>query len=170
MLAHTLSGLAVHLEAARLLAQTADADPRLVEQVSAAQHLASDGMSEAKRAVSALHDHALPGPDDLPSLIEQARLGGQPVSYTVTGRARSLAPETGLAVYRAVQEGLTNASKHAGPAATVAVELTWTEREIRVDDRRPRRTQLQRNPPGACRPDTTGSPGSPNAPPWPVAG
>lgn len=132
VLAHTLSGLAVHLEAARLLAQTADADPRLVEQVSAAQHLASDGMSEAKRAVSALHDHALPGPDDLPSLIEQARLGGQPVSYTVTGRARSLAPETGLAVYRAVQEGLTNASKHAGPAATVAVELTWTEREIRV--------------------------------------
>jgi signal transduction histidine kinase len=133
VLAHTLSGLAVHLEAARLLAQTADADPRLVEQVTAAQRLARDGMGEAKRAVSTLRNQDLPGPDDLPGLIDQARDEGLAVSYAVTGRPRRLPPETGLAVYRAVQEALTNTTKHAGAAATVTVHVTWDDREIRVE-------------------------------------
>ena len=59
VLAHTLSGLSVQLEGARLLAETAGADPRLVDQVSRAQTLARDGMGNAKRVVSALHGDAL---------------------------------------------------------------------------------------------------------------
>jgi signal transduction histidine kinase len=133
VLAHSLAGLAVHLEAARLLARTADADPRLVEQITAAQRLARDGMAEAKRAVSTLRDDDLPGPDDLPEVIEQARRGGLTVGYAVTGRPRHLAPEAGLAVYRAVQEALTNTTKHAGATATASVTVVWGEQDVRVE-------------------------------------
>jgi signal transduction histidine kinase len=133
VLAHSLAGLAVHLEAARLLARTGDADPRLVDQITAAQRLARDGMGEAKRAVSTLRNEDLPGPDDLPGLIDQARDEGLAVNYAVTGRPRRLPSEAGLAVYRAVQEALTNTIKHAGAGATVTVHVAWDDREIRVE-------------------------------------
>ena len=116
VLAHTLAGLAVHLEAARLLTLSIDGDPRLAEQVTAAQRLARDGLGDAKRAVSALRSEQLPGPDDLPGLIEDTRRRGTSISYTVTGRPRPLSGEIGLAVYRTVQEAITNAAKHAGAA------------------------------------------------------
>ncbi|GAA2392382.1 hypothetical protein GCM10010170_104990 [Dactylosporangium salmoneum] len=127
VLAHTLSGLAVQLEGARLLAERTGADPRLAEQVTNAQRLARDGMVNAKRAVAALRGEALPGPAQLPALIEQTRLSGLPVTLAVAGEPRPLPSESGLAVYRAVQEALTNAAKHAGRGAAVAVALTWAD-------------------------------------------
>lgn len=133
VLAHTLAGLAVHLEAARLLASSIDCDPRLTEQVTAAQRLARDGLSDARRAVSALRSEDLPGVDDLPGLIDDARRRGMTLSYTVTGRPRALPGEAGLAVFRAVQEALTNAAKHAGTGANVAVDVGWTDSEITVE-------------------------------------
>jgi signal transduction histidine kinase len=49
------------------------------------------------------------------------------VTLTVSGEPRPLPGESGLAVYRAVQEALTNAAKYAGRGATAAVTLTWTD-------------------------------------------
>src|SRR4051794_34639498 len=133
VLAHTLSGLAVQLEGARLLADRTGADPRLAEQVANAQRLARDGMTNAKRAVATLRGEALPGPSDLPGLVEQARLAGLPANLTVVGPPRPVPVETGLAIYRAVQEALTNATKHAGRGAIVDVTLTWTDAELAAE-------------------------------------
>lgn len=133
VLAHTLAGLAVHLEAARLLTLSIGGDPRLAEQVTAAQRLARDGIGDAKRAVSALRSEQLPGLDDVPGLIEDARRRGMSISYTVTGRPRPLSGETGLAVYRTLQEAMTNAAKHAGAGAAVTVRLIWTDPEVTVE-------------------------------------
>jgi signal transduction histidine kinase len=133
VLAHTLSGLAVQLEGARLLAGRTGADPRLAEQVTNAQRLAKEGMANAKRAVATLRGEALPGPAQLPELVERTRLAGLPVTLTVTGDPRPLPAESGLAVYRAVQEALTNTTKYAGRGATAAVMLTWTATELTVD-------------------------------------
>lgn len=44
---------------------------------------------------------------------------------TESGVPFTLGATTELAVYRLVQEGLTNAVKHAGPRARVAVVLSW---------------------------------------------
>jgi signal transduction histidine kinase len=133
VLAHTLSGLAVQLEGARLLAERTGADPRLAEQVSNAQKLARDGMASAKRAVATLRGEQLPGPAQLPELVERTRLTGLPVTLTVTGRPRPLPGESGLAVYRAVQEALTNTGKYAGRGATSTVRLTWTDTELTAE-------------------------------------
>jgi signal transduction histidine kinase len=132
VLAHTLSGLAVQLEGARLLAERTGADPRLADQVTAAQRLAKEGMANAKRAVATLRGEALPGPADLPALVEQTRLTGLPVTLTVTGNPRPLPGESGLAVYRAVQEALTNTAKYAGRGARADIALTWADDVLTV--------------------------------------
>jgi hypothetical protein len=49
----------------------------------------------------------------------------------VTGRAGRVAPEAGHAVYRAVQEALTNAARYATGSA-IEVNAAWGERELRV--------------------------------------
>jgi signal transduction histidine kinase len=133
VLAHTLSGLAVQLEGARLLAERTGADPRLAGQVANAQRLAKEGMVSAKRAVTTLRGEALPGPEQLPALVEQTRLAGLPVTLTVSGEPRPLPGESGLAVYRAVQEALTNAAKYAGRGTTVAVALIWTDTTLTAE-------------------------------------
>lgn len=133
VLAHTLSGLSVQLEGARLLAEHTGADPRLVEQVGNAQSLARSGMAGAKRAVATLRGEALPGPDQIPELVDQARLStGSPVVYRVEGEPWPVAPEIGLPLYRAVQEALSNIAKHArGAAAEVTVR--WTADAVGVE-------------------------------------
>jgi signal transduction histidine kinase len=122
----------VQLEGARLLAERTGADPRLAEQVTNAQRLARDGMANAKRAVATLRGEALPGPAQLPELVGRTRLTGLPVSFTVTGEPRPLPSESGLAVYRAVQEALTNTAKYAGRGARAEVVLTWTDSALTV--------------------------------------
>lgn len=132
VLAHTLSGLAVQLEGARLLAEHTGADPRLVEQVAGAQSLARSGMAGAKRAVATLRGEELPGPAQLPELVEQARLStGAPVTLEVTGTPYPLPPERGLPLYRAVQEALSNVAKHASGART-DVTLAWAADAVTV--------------------------------------
>ena len=64
----------------------------------------------------------LPGIDGLPALVERFRAAGADVTFTVEGDTAGLPATAGLAVYRIVQEALTNAAKHA-PGAPVAVRL-----------------------------------------------
>jgi len=133
VLAHTLSGLAVQLEGARLLAERTGADARLTDQVTSAQRLAREGMVNAKRAVATLRGELLPGPAQLPELVAQTRLAGLPTTLTVTGEPRPLLSESGLAIYRAVQEALTNTAKYAGGGATAAVTIHWRDTEVTAE-------------------------------------
>jgi signal transduction histidine kinase len=64
----------------------------------------------------------LPTAADVPVLIERFRSAGADVTLTVDGDAGALPGTTGLAVYRILQEALTNAIKHA-PGSAVAVVL-----------------------------------------------
>jgi signal transduction histidine kinase len=75
-----------------------------------------------------------PQPDvaRIDGLVEQVRAAGLPVAYRVSPGARTLPDGIQLALYRIVQEALTNTLKHAGPSATAEVEVTATERDVRV--------------------------------------
>ena len=75
------------------------------------------------------------GVDQLHELIRLAAGGGTRVDLMVQGAARRLPPAVDLAVYRIVQEALTNVLRHAGPA-TAMVRLTYDDDHlsVQVDD------------------------------------
>ncbi len=130
VLAHTLSGLALQLEGANLLATSTPADPRLVDTVRRAHQLSKSGLAEARRAVGALRGEALPGPAQITNLVAEHRLASRgTVRFVEKGSPLPLPPEAGLALYRAAQEALSNVRKHAGNA-DVDVVLDWTGDEV----------------------------------------
>ena len=75
----------------------------------------------------------LPGLADLDDLVARVRAAGLPVRYERTGAAADLPTGVQLAVFRLVQEALTNTMKHAGPRASAAVRLQVSPGEVRVD-------------------------------------
>ena len=116
VLAHSLSGLVVQLEGARLLALSDPADGRLATTIDRAHQLAKSGLDEARRAIGMLRDDELPGPDKLAALARSFEAdSGIPCRYTETGQPVELRPAVKLALYRVTQEALTNIRKHAHP-------------------------------------------------------
>ena len=78
---------------------------------------------------------AAPGLAQLEKLVERARVSGLPVQLRVEGDARQLSAALDLLSFRVVQEALTNAIKHAGPArANVRIAFTADQLEIEVVD------------------------------------
>ena len=112
--------------------------------VQRARRLAVDGLNETRQAVRVLRD------EPLEELVEQltalAEREGAPVM--VTGRARPLPAEHGLALYRAAQEALSNARKHA-PGARVSVRLGFEPRATRLVSRTTRSTATRHWPSSA---------------------
>ena len=120
VLAHSLGALTVQLDAADALLENGS-DPNKARQlVQQARGLAVQGLEETRQAVHALRDEPVELGEQLTSLA--AREGAK---LTVDGRPRRLAPDAGLALYRAAQEALTNARKHA-PGAEVKIYLDFT--------------------------------------------
>ncbi len=128
VLAHSLAGLSVQLQGIRATAAGKGAPDWLAEPLDRAAGLARDGVQEARAAVGALRTAHPRGVDDLRTLVEgfpgEARLH-------VSGRPGHVGPETGHAVYRAVQEAMTNAARYATGSA-IDVRVVWDERELRV--------------------------------------
>ena len=118
VLAHSLSALALQLEGARLLAQSRDTDPEVVESLQRAHHLATNGLAEARQAISALRGDDLPAIEDLAASFPGATL-------TVSGTPREPSSEAKLALYRTAQEALTNVRRHARTPELVEICLDF---------------------------------------------
>jgi signal transduction histidine kinase len=132
VLAHSLSGMMLQLEAARMLAAAEPADPRLPDVIERAHHLGNAGLAEASRAIGMLRDEELPGPERLPGLAARfAQDRGVPCELAVSGPARPLPEEARLALYRVAQEALTNIAKHAAPER-VRVSLAYEPEGTRL--------------------------------------
>ena len=136
VVAHSISLMVVQAGGARRILAT---DPARAEQAAARiRRAGSDALAEMDILLGVLETtHGSPPTlDGLPELVEQAREAGLPVTLEVTGTRTALPAGAELAVYRVVQEALTNAVKHAGGAST-HVELAWGEDtlEVRVADR-----------------------------------
>jgi signal transduction histidine kinase len=115
----------LQLEGARMLSTQPDANGQLPPALDRAHHLARAGLDEARRAIAALRDADLPGPDRLAQLTAELEQDTNvPTSLEITGTARELDSETSLTIYRVAQEALTNIRKHATPSR-VEVSLRY---------------------------------------------
>jgi signal transduction histidine kinase len=125
VLAHSLSAAAIQLQAARKLAERDRAMPSTRAAIDRAGDLVKDGLVNARQAVSALRGEELPGVAQIESLITSFRNDlNADVQLSVEGAARTIPPDAGLALYRGVQEALTNVARYA-PGATIDILLRY---------------------------------------------
>ena len=123
VLAHTLAGLAIQLEATgSLLEQGADRE-KVLARVRRAHTLARQGLEETRQAVGVLRGDPVLAPAAIEALVADYRATADaPAELTVDGDPGRLTGPTGQAVLRVVQEALTNARKHA-PGADVSIAV-----------------------------------------------
>ncbi|RVX44982.1 signal transduction histidine kinase [Nonomuraea polychroma] len=81
--------------------------------------------AELHEVVNALRSHDAPGLDNIDDLVARSQAAGAMVTIETSGEAVPLTdPKASHAAYRVVQEGLTNAVKHA-PGTPITVSLDW---------------------------------------------
>jgi signal transduction histidine kinase len=140
VLAHALSGAAIQLQGARLLAEREHVGPDLGEAIDRASELVAAGLVNARHAVAALRGEQPVTLADLASLLEGLRRDMKlDITFRVEGDVHELPPHAGLALYRATQEGVTNAARHA-PGASVDITLCYEpgSTTVRVENTHPR--------------------------------
>ena len=138
VVAHSISMMVIQAGGARRILAT---DPGRAEEAAARiRGAGTDALAEMDILLGVLEaapdGTAPPKLDGLGELVERAREAGLPVTLEVVGARRRLSAGAELAVYRVVQEALTNAVKHAG-GATTEVRLEWGDDalELSVADR-----------------------------------
>lgn len=127
-LGHHLTALNVQLQAA---AKLLERDPeRAAQAINTCRDVAQAALREVRYSVASLRRTPLDGTSlDVATakLVEDfAKVSSLRVTFTQTGRADHLASAAALTLYRAAQEGLTNAQKYSH-GTTVQVHLTFTD-------------------------------------------
>lgn len=128
VLAHSLAVIVAQADGSRYLSQGLPSSVQLALQDIAGS--ARKALVDAQRVIYSGDDDKLtepqPGLHDVDALIEQ--MAGSPLTVvrTVSGTPVDLAAGQELAVYRIVQESLTNALKHGGADAQVSVHFDWS--------------------------------------------
>lgn len=130
VLAHTLGGLVVQLEAVDALLESGRA-AEARDRVRGARGLAVAGLGEARRAVSALREPDEPVSAMVAALTETHRAIGGQVAVRGDGDRGVLGAAGRTAVRRAVQELLTNARRHA-PGAPTTLDLDWDDNVLTI--------------------------------------
>jgi signal transduction histidine kinase len=137
-------GLAVIAMQAGVALRVLDRDPaagEVRESLDAIRSLARgtlDGLRTELESLRYYGPRAAPvrpdsGLADVPGLTERIRSAGLPVSVEVSPDAAELPSDVDRAVYRIVQESLTNVLRHAGPEAAARVRVARDGRVLLVE-------------------------------------
>ena len=144
VVAHSMSVMIVQAGAARrVLLQRPD---QATEALLSVETTGREAMTEMRRLLGVLREESdtsaaltpQPSVRNLAALVEPCTEVGLAVSIEIEGEPRDLPAGVDLSAYRIVQEALTNARKHAGPAsATVVVRYRddWIDVEVSDDGR-----------------------------------
>jgi signal transduction histidine kinase len=129
VLAHRISLLSVHAGA---LEYNPSASPEEIARAAAViRTSARAAQEELREVIGVLRDDGtdsggLPPPQPtltaVPALVEESRRAGMEVTYRSDADADAVPTLIGRAIYRLVQEGLTNARKHA-PGQGVTIDI-----------------------------------------------
>ena len=167
VVAHHVSVMTVQATAARRMLDRAP--ERSVEAMQAVEETGRAALMEMRRLVGALRgvdtpaDIAAgprkddlspqPGVGELAPLLARAREAGLEVDLTVVGEPRQLPTGVDLAIFRVVQESLTNTLRHAGPTrAAVLLRYEPTAVVVGVTDDGSRRRAVAGRAVGSDRP------------------
>jgi signal transduction histidine kinase len=139
VIAHSLSVTLLHVTGARrALQQDRDVDDA-VEALEQAEQLGRQAMADIRRTVGLLDSGPKkgaqiapePGIDDIGVLVEDFERAGLAVTLSADGPTQRVSAAVGLAVYRIIQESLTNIAKHA-PDSKSAVLLSISPTSVRL--------------------------------------
>ncbi|MFI6347518.1 sensor histidine kinase [Streptomyces sp. NPDC050560] len=137
---HHVTAMVVQADAAQFLAAAPD---RLTGNLTAISGTGRRALAELRFLLGVLEatgegqgaDRS-PLPGKVQDLVEQSRLGGQPVEFTEEGERVTRAIGAELTAYRIVQESLTNAVKYAAGRRTlvrIAHTAEWTDIEVTTE-------------------------------------
>lgn len=148
---HALSAVTLQASAARRLLDT---DPEFVrEALAAIEDTTRRTVGELDTVLGVLRDGDTPGTApaptlaaDLGGLLRRTRAGGLRVSATLAADPEALPPVLSREAYRIVQEGLSNALKHAGERTSVTLRIEVADEHLEITVENP----VDRTPP--CRP------------------
>jgi signal transduction histidine kinase len=139
-LGHYLTVVNVQLEAARALVESKgwkEQAPDLEAALEKAQTLTRSGLADVRRSVAALRADPMgekPFLGAVQALVDDNREAGLLVSLRQEGEALAASPQTELALYRTLQEALTNVRKHAR-ASRADVVLEYGGQTVRLEVR-----------------------------------
>jgi len=141
VIAHTLTVSLLHIMSARLAVEHDPADA--ARALAEAERLGREGLAEVRQVVGMLRADSdaaqvpgapLPGIGGLPALVERFQSAGANVTLSVDGDTGRLPATVGLALYRILQEALTNVVKHAsGAPATARLTVSSLAVTLEVD-------------------------------------
>jgi len=138
VVAHNVSVMVVQAEGAAYAMDTAPENTR--KALGAIAETGRSALAEMRRLLGVLRtqdgvaDRApQPGVDQLEDLLEQVRATGIAVDFRIDGVPVELPQGVALAAYRIVQESLTNARKHGGPAVSARVGMHYNDCELRLN-------------------------------------
>ncbi|WP_370945274.1 sensor histidine kinase [Amycolatopsis sp. cg5] len=133
VISHHVSAIGVHAGAARLGLPAADSPVR--RSLSAVESSSRAAMVDLRRLLDLLHrketesGQRQPGLDNLDELLDGVRAANLPARLTTIGEPRDLPSSLDVALYRIVQEALTNALRH-GDGGTVDVAIEYRQIEV----------------------------------------
>ena len=137
VIGHALTVSLLHVSSAQL---ALDDDPETARaSLAEAERLARTSLDEVRAAVGVMRSGhpgdvaPMPTAADVTALVESFRRAGTTIELDVRGDLHGLNATSGLAVYRIVQESLTNAARHGdGSSVTVQIDVAADGTTVRV--------------------------------------
>jgi signal transduction histidine kinase len=136
---HSLSVMVALTDGA---AYTLPASPeRAADALGKASEIGRQAIAEMQRVLEVLREggpanherHPQPGLSQLNGLFTEVRAAGLSVEFAVTGRPPAMASGAELAIYRVIQEALTNIRKHTVPGTTARVRLGHSTERVEIE-------------------------------------
>ena len=134
VVAHSLAVVIAQADGARYAKAH---DPEAVDgALSAISSTAREALADVRLLLGQLRHPQTEGPQpalaDLGRLLDQLRASGLTVAFTTKGQPLQLGTGQQLAVYRIVQEALTNALRHGNVQQEVTVRFEWVIDELDI--------------------------------------
>jgi len=137
IVAHSLSVMIALTDGALFTLRPSPDDAQ--DALQQASRVGRQTMAEMRRLVGVLREAPgtqlapQPGLSTLDELLAQVRSAGLPVDLVITGQPPDIPASAQLALYRIIQESLTNVLKHAHGATGAKVALRYDQTTVELD-------------------------------------